>query len=90
VEVIMSERWIVGARGTGGTLFTYVVTVPNGTQPIEVTCEAYGAHGRALREGTQVEPLGPFSETLAPSDIDPGDLVDGLPVGQWLDAMLMD
>lgn len=59
------KRWIVTALGVEGSEFVYAVTADTS---MLATRKAYGAHGLALREGRQVEPLGPFSTTEEVSD----------------------
>lgn len=56
----MPQIYRVTAQGTHGTEFTYEITGPKGASDVEVACEVYAEHGRALRSGEQTEPLSPF------------------------------
>ncbi|MGW6202138.1 hypothetical protein ACWF9B_00565 [Streptomyces sp. NPDC055089] len=49
----------VTAHGTAGTVFTYQVSAPRNAPAMHIAMEAYGRHGRALRDGQQTEPLSP-------------------------------
>ena len=51
----------VTAEGMQGSTFVYETQGPEDATDTEVLCEVYRMHGVSLREGTQTEPLGPFS-----------------------------
>lgn len=53
------KNYEVTAVGINGSVFVYRVTARG---LMSASCEAYGQHGRSLREGEQTEPLGPEFE----------------------------
>lgn len=56
--------WHVIANGAvTGAEYVYRVTGPADATPMEVTCTAYGMHGRKFRDGEVPEPLGPGAFT---------------------------
>lgn len=64
------SSWRVTAFGVGGTEYTYVIEAGDREQAQE---EAYGRHGRRLRDGEVNEPLGTRSFAVPLGEEDSGE-----------------
>lgn len=64
-----TTSWRVTAFGVGGTEYTYTVEADGQDQARE---EAYGRHGRRLRDGEVNEPLGTRSFAVPLGEEDSG------------------